>query len=91
MKAAVKKHNEKLVVVNNASAINETDIDDAPNLLVDLITSRPGEDDTTVKTLSKNHSEIQIKRSATIRKTHDIETAEVTFDASGTDDVETSL
>ena len=91
LKAAVKKHNEELVIVNYASAINETDIDDAPDLLVDLITSPSGEDDTTVKTLSKNLSEIRIKRSSTIRKTHDIETAEVTFDASGSEDEETSL
>ena len=92
MKSAVKKHKfEETVVVNYASTINETDIDDAPDLLVDLITSPPGEDDTTVKTLSKNLPEIRIKRSTTIRKTHDIETAEVTFDASGSEDEETSL
>ena len=49
------------------------------DLCVNPITSS-GEDDTTVKALSKKQSLIRIKRSSTIRKTHDIETAEVIFD-----------
>ena len=55
LKAAVKKHNEELVIVNYASTINETDIDDAPDLLVDPIASPSGEDTNTVKTPSKPH------------------------------------
>ena len=92
LKAAVKRHNlnEELVVVNYASTINDNDIDDAPDLCVNPTTSS-GEDDTTVKALSKKQSLIRIKRSSTIRKTHDIETAEVIFDVSGSGDEETSL
>ena len=44
-----------MVIVNYASTINETDIDDAPDLLVDPIASPSGEDTSTVKTLSKPH------------------------------------
>ena len=92
-KAAFKKDNEELVVVDyHASTINETDIDDAPDLLIDPITSpSPDKDANTLKNFSKNLSEIQVKRSLTIHKTHDIETAEETFDASGSEDEETSL
>ena len=88
LKAAVKKHDEKLCVVSYASAVNETDIDGTPDLLVDPNTLPSDGDDNIVKTISENNSQIRMERSSTIRKTHDIETAEVIFDA---DDEETIL
>ena len=91
LNAAVKKHkmnDEESVADNYASTKNETDIDDAPDVLVNPINSS-GEDDITVKTISKESSQVQIKCSSTICKT--VETAEVVSDASHSEDEETSM
>ena len=87
-KAAVKKHemNEESVVDNYAS--NKTDIDDAPDVMVNPIMSSD-EDDTTVKNLSNKSSQVQINCSSTICKT--VEPAEVVSDASHCEDEETSM
>ena len=79
---------EKSTIVNNAY-VNDDDIDDAPDLHDQ--SGKNSEDSTTMNSPSRKQAIIRIKRSSTIRKTHDIETAEVVFDKSGSEDEETSL
>ena len=80
LKSAVEKHkfNEELTLVNTFTTVNdeeEDEIIDAPNIIVD------------VNPLTKKREpEIRLKRSSTIRKTHDIETAEVIFFESESED-----
>ena len=79
LKSAVEKHkfNEELTLVNTFTTVNdeEDEIIDAPNILVD-VNALP----------KKREPEIRLKRSSTIRKTHDIETAEVIFFESESED-----
>ena len=86
---AVGKHNfnEELTLVNTFTTVNdEEDVTNAPDILVDPSI-------TTDKHASskKRQPEIQLKRSTTLRKTHDIETAEVIFFDSGSEDEDTRL
>lgn len=79
---AVKNHkfNEELTLVNTYTTVNddEEEVTDAPDILVDAHAFS-----------KKRQPEIRLKRSSTLRKTHDIETAEVIFFESGSEDEDT--